>query len=138
MQNLSYMLIKASRQLKNKLDNELKVFDITAAQFSVMNQIKSSKHPITAAEIAQHLGSDRPTISDIINRLNKKGMILKLNNPKDKRSFYLQISEESNLFIDTITKISDQLNNDIFSIYSEEEATELANMLHQLLESTEN
>ena len=138
MQNLSYLLIKASKQLKNKLDNELKRFDITAAQFSVMNQIKSSKEPITAAEIAQRLGSDRPTISEIINRLEKKGMIVKLDNPKDKRSFYLQISEKSSQFVDEITKITDQLNDNIFSIYSQEEANQLAKMLHQLLESTEN
>ena len=138
MQNLSYLLIKASRQLKNKLDSELKRFDITAAQFSVINQIKSSKECITAAEIAQRLGSDRPTISEIISRLEKKGMIVKLDNPKDKRSFYLEISEESSQFVDVITKITDQLNDNIFSIYSEEEANQLGKMLHRLLESTEN
>ena len=134
MKNLSYLIIKVSRQLKNKLDNELKGFDITAAQFSVMNQINSSKQPITAAQIALRLDSDRPTISEIISRLSKKGMITKINNPKDKRSYYLQISEESSLFIEEITRISDKLNENIFSVYTKEETNHLGIMLEQLLD----
>jgi len=43
MQNLSYLFIKASRQLGNKLDKALNPFDITAAQFSVIRQIQSSE-----------------------------------------------------------------------------------------------
>jgi len=137
MQNLSYLFIKASRQLRNKLDKALKAFDITAAQFSVIRQIQSSEQPITAAEIAQRLRSDRPTISGIINRLEKKGIVLKVDNPEDKRSSYLQIDKGSNQLVDKITTISDGLTGDIFSIYSEEEAKQLIRMIHQLIERTE-
>ena len=137
MQNLSYLLIKASRQLKNKLDKALKKFDITAAQFSVINQIKSSEQPITAAEIAQRLGSDWPTISGIVNRLEKKGVLLKVDNPEDKRSCYLQIDIESNHLIERITAISHELTLEVFSIYSEKEAEQLAKMIHKLIERTE-
>jgi len=137
MQNLSYLLIKGSRQLRNKLDNALKEFDITAAQFSVLKQIQLSGQPITAAEIAQRLGSDRPTISGIINRLEKKGIVVKVDNPEDKRSSYLQIDKESNQLVDRITNISHRLNADIFSIYSDEEASQLLEMIHRLIERTE-
>lgn len=136
MQNLSYLLIKASRQLKNKLDKALKPLDITAAQFSVIKQIQLSGF-ITAAEIAQRLGSDRPTISGIINRLEKKRIVFKIDNPEDKRSSYLQIDKGSNQLVDRITAISDELNVDIFLIYSEEEAKQLIHLIHQLIERTQ-
>ena len=137
MQNLSYLFIKTSRQLRNKLDKALNPFDITAAQFSVIRQIQTSEQPITAAEIAQRLRSDRPTISGIINRLEKKGIVLKVDNPEDKRSSYLQIDKGSNQLVDKITTISDELTGDIFSIYSEEEAKQLIRMIHKLIERTE-
>jgi len=35
------------------------------------------------AEIALRLGSDRPTISGIINRLQKKGIVSKVDNLED-------------------------------------------------------
>ncbi|MPQ30518.1 MarR family transcriptional regulator [Clostridium estertheticum] len=137
MQNLSYLIIKASRHLKNKLDKALKEFDITAAQFSVIIQIHSSDHPITAAEIAQNLGSDRPTISGVIHRLEKKGIVLKIDNPDDKRSSYLEIYKESNKLIDKIKVISDELTINIFSIYSKEETKLFTEMIFKLIEGTE-
>ncbi|MCB2308902.1 MarR family transcriptional regulator [Clostridium estertheticum] len=137
MQNLSYLIIKASRHLKNKLDKALKEFDITAAQFSVIIQIHSSDHPITAAEIAQNLGSDRPTISGVIHRLEKKGIVFKIDNPDDKRSSYLEIYKESNKLIDKIKVISDELTINIFSIYSKEETKLFTEMIFKLIEGTE-
>ena len=137
MQNLSYLIIKASRHLKNKLDKVLMEYDITAAQFSVIIQIYSSEQPITAAEIAQRLGADRPTISGIINRLEKKDIVLKVANPKDKRSSYLEIYKECNKLVDRIKTISDELTINIFSIYSKEEAKQLTGMIQKLIERTE-
>ncbi|MBU3161596.1 MarR family transcriptional regulator [Clostridium frigoris] len=137
MQNLSYLIIKASRHLKNKLDKALKEFGITAAQFSVIIQIYSSDQPITAAEIAKKLGSDRPTISGIINKLEKKGIVLKIDNPEDKRSSYLEIHKESNKLVEKIKIISDELTINIFSIYSEEETKQFTRMIFKLIEGTE-
>ena len=137
MENLSYLIIMASKQLKNRLDKALKKFDITAAQFSVINQIHLSEKPITAAEIAERLGSDRPTISGIINRLEKKGIVIKFDNPEDKRSSYLQIDKKSNKLVNSIKAISDELTADLFSIYSKEEANQLVGMINKLIERTE-
>jgi DNA-binding MarR family transcriptional regulator len=137
MQDLSYLIIKASKQLKNKLDRALKEFDITAAQFSVIIQIHSSKVPITAAEIAERLGADRPTISGIINRLEKKVIVYKVDNPEDKRSSYLKINSEAKDLIHKIINISDKLTIDIFSIYSVKEANQLTGMIRRLIEGTE-
>ena len=137
MQNLSYLINKASKQLKNKLDKALREFDITAAQFSVIIQIHSKEQPITAAEIAERVGADRPTISGIINRLEKKGIVIKLDNPEDKRSSYLEIDKNSTRLVDKIKTISDELTVDIFSIYSKEEAKLFTGMLYKLIERTE-
>jgi DNA-binding MarR family transcriptional regulator len=137
MHNLSYLIIKASRHLKNKLDKELKQYDITAAQFSVIIQIHSSDKPITAAEIAQRLGSDRPTISGVINRLEKKGIVHKIPNPEDKRSSYLEISQESIKLVNIIKIKSDELTVDMFSIYSKVEAEEFKSMICKLIDGTQ-
>lgn len=137
MENLSFLINKASKQLRNKLDKALREFDITASQLSVIMQIYSSEQPITSAEIAQRLGSDRPTISGIINRLENKGIVLKVENPEDKRSSYLEIHKEANILVQQIKTISDELTIEVFSIYSREEANELTKMILKLIERTE-
>lgn len=137
MENLSFLINKASKQLRNKLDKALREFDITASQLSVIMQIYSSEQSITSAEIAQRLGADRPTISGIINRLENKGIVLKAENPEDKRSSYLEIHKEANSLVQQIKTISDELTIEVFSIFSSEEAKKLTKMILKLIESTE-
>lgn len=130
MENMSYLLIKSSRFLKGALDRRLQEYDVTATQFSVLNQISYKNGNITSAEVADHLESDRPTISGVINRLVKSGLVEKVENPDDRRSVYLKLNQETLKLVDEIRDVSDQVNRDIFEILSE---SELSNMKEYLL-----
>ena len=127
---MSYLLIKSSRFLKGALDRRLQEYDVTATQFSVLNQISYKNGNITSAEVADHLESDRPTISGVINRLVKSGLVEKVENPDDRRSVYLKLNQETLKLVDEIRDVSDQVNRDIFEILSE---SELSNMKEYLL-----
>jgi MarR family transcriptional regulator for hemolysin len=134
MTNLPYLLILASRKMRNRLDHALQEFDLTAAQFSVVSQIRLAEQPVTAAEIAQRLESDRPTISGIISRLEKKGLVEKHDHPVDRRSAYLQVSADAVELVDRIMARSEELTSDIFSIYSKAEREQLEHLMMRLLE----
>jgi DNA-binding MarR family transcriptional regulator len=137
MENLSYLLIKASRHLKNSLDKRLSAYDITASQFSVLNQIYNSKGNITSAEIAAILESDRPTISGIINRLEQKKLLEKVVNPKDKRSAYLKLTQTTMDLVEKLRLESDQLNEEIFSVLEDGELRAMKSALLKVIRETE-
>jgi len=130
MENLSYLLIKSSKYLKNSLDKKLNEYHITAAQFSVLNQIANNNGLITSAEVASNLDSDRPTISGIINRLEEKNLIEKIRNPQDKRCIYLKLNEDALELTNKLRVVSDELNYEIFSNFNE---SELVNIKEYLL-----
>lgn len=134
MTNLPYLLIRASRKLRNRLDHSLEEFDLTAAQFSVVNQIRMAEQPVTAAEIAEKLESDRPTISGIITRLEKKGLVEKHEHPEDRRSAYLRVNADAEELVDRITARSEELAGEIFSMYSKAEREQLEHLMMRLLE----
>lgn len=121
MENLSYLLIKSSRFLKQALDKRLLEYNVTATQFSVLNQIAYKNGYVTSAEVADCLESDRPTISGVINRLEKNGLIDKIENPDDKRSVYLKLNEHTLELVDELRKISDEVNFELFEIFNENE-----------------
>lgn len=134
MENLSYLLMQTTRQLKNSLDKRLGEYNITASQFSVLYQISSKNGSITSAEIADVLGLDRPTISGIISRLEGKGMLQRLMNPLDKRSVYLKLTDEAMQLTANLKDISDQLSLDIFSEMDEVEKRQLEKCLLKIIE----
>lgn len=137
MENLSYLLMKVSRNLKNCLDKKLNEYDITAAQFSVLNQIANKNGLITSAEVASNLDSDRPTISGIINRLEEKNLLEKITNKEDKRSAYLRLNEDSVELVKELRKVSDQLNYEIFSDFNDDELVNIKEYFLKVIEKIE-
>ncbi len=133
MENLSYLLIKSSRFLKGTLDKRLQEYDLTATQFSVLNQITGHNGNITSAEVAQRLESDRPTISAIINRLERDGFVEKVQNPHDKRSAYLKLNEETLKLVDELRRVSDEVNETVFEAFTEEEVANMKAYLVKLM-----
>ncbi|MGA9468717.1 MAG: MarR family transcriptional regulator [Exiguobacterium marinum] len=133
MENLSYLLIKSSRFLKGALDKRLQEYNLTATQFSVLNQITAHNGNITSAEVAQRLESDRPTISAIINRLERDGFVEKVQNPHDKRSAYLKLNEETLKLVDELRRVSDEVNETIFEAFTEEEVSNMKAYLVKLM-----
>ncbi|MGO1370168.1 MarR family winged helix-turn-helix transcriptional regulator, partial [Senegalia sp. (in: firmicutes)] len=135
--NLSYLLIMVSRHLKNALDKKLIKYNITASQFSVLNQIEFKNGMITSAEVANNLNSDRPTISGIINRLEKKNYLEKIINPQDKRSQYLKLNEKAIKLVKNLRKASDELNIDIFRDFEKNELDNLKDYLIKIVDKIE-
>lgn len=138
MKNVSYLLIKASRYLKSNLDQALKPYGVTASQFSVLNQVASENGHITSAEVANVLDYDRPTVSGITLRLEKKGLLEKIDNPKDKRSAYLKLNDKALTLVKELRIVADQLNNVIFEGFDEEELNNLNEYLGMILEKVDN
>ena len=115
--NIGYSINYCSKLLKNRLNKELEKEDITVAQFAVIKYIEmnSSKDQfntgVTAAEVAEGLDMDKPTISGIINRLVDKSYIEKTPHSRDKRASLLRLTEYC------IGKLSDfeTINNMVIS-----------------------
>ncbi|MGX8794689.1 MarR family winged helix-turn-helix transcriptional regulator [Fusibacter sp. JL298sf-3] len=107
--------MKTSRNLKCKLDRELRKHDVTSSQFSVMNQIETMGNQSAAHEIANILGYDRPTISAIVQRLVKAKIVIKADNPQDKRTQYLSLSQHGLNVLYQIRHIADEVSNDVFT-----------------------
>ncbi len=97
--NIGYSVNYCSKLLKNKLNKELETEGITAAQFAVIKYIErhsrgNAESNILAAEIAEGLDMDKPTISGILNRLTEKGYIKKLPHKTDKRATTLVLTAD--------------------------------------------
>lgn len=127
--NLSYDFIKTSRHMKAKLDKELNKIGITSMQFAVMNQIARMNNEVTSHFIANELGSDRPTVSGIVNRLYSKNLISKKSAEKDKRSQILSLTESGEKMLLQLRLIADDIGEEIFNEFSSKDMKELKKLL---------
>ncbi|OLS40043.1 MarR family winged helix-turn-helix transcriptional regulator [Bacillus sp. MRMR6] len=138
MDNIGYLLMKVSKDLRYALTEELKVFNLTASQWAVLKRLEmeeehnSSLLLRTAVEIAAKLDFDKPTMSGIVNRLVEKGMIKKERHPVDKRVFILSLSSEAKSLIPTLESASNRVMNESLVHFSIEEKELFLTLLTKL------
>lgn len=133
MENTSYLLLQASRSLKQALDTRLKAYDITATQFAVLYQIGQHNQAITSSQVSELLGLDKPTVSEVIKRLINKGKLVKIPNPLDKRSDYLCVNQQVLALIRQLKKESDDLNHAIFNEYNTNQVKAFQAILNHII-----
>ena len=127
--NIGFIINYCSKLLRNRLNKELEKEDVTISQFATikdieMNSFKDGKEiGVTAAQIAERLDMDKPTISGIINRLIDKKYVQKLANPNDKRSFILKLTKESRTKLPKLEEINALVISEALVGLTDEEIT---------------
>lgn len=126
--NTGYLLMNISKKLKYELNQALLEEDITVQQWAVLQQIDQRKE-ITATDLVQYLDMDKPTASGVIQRLEKKELLVKNENPVDKRSSLLSLTTLGRERLERCKKLSDHVLDVHLNVLSEEEQKKLNHLL---------
>ncbi|WP_291779571.1 MarR family transcriptional regulator [Cecembia sp.] len=91
----SFLLDRTARRVKQYAQRKFKLaeFDITVDQWLVMKNL-SENELLSQSELAHLVFKDQPTLTRIIDILNKKGYVERNPHPQDRRSFQLILTEE--------------------------------------------
>ncbi len=122
---LGYIVGTSSRLMRNKLDSCLMKYDLTTAQWAVIKLLQE-RGELTQKQISDELLGDKATIGEIINKLEKKGYIIKSKSPTDKRAFNVHLTEKAFNILPDIEIIATMVNevalkglqeNEIYILY---------------------
>lgn len=85
------------------------------------------------SSIAQHVGLDQNTFSDLAKRLERKGLIRRERLPRDKRAFGLSITEAGEAAIMDTFQLTQSYQERIAARLTEEETRQLSTLLRKML-----
>ncbi|MDT2760333.1 MarR family winged helix-turn-helix transcriptional regulator [Enterococcus xiangfangensis] len=129
--NTGYLLMNISKKLKYDLNQALLEKGITVQQWAVIQQV-DLKEPVTATELVHILDMDKPTISSIVQRLEKKELLVKRDHPTDKRSFLLSLTEIGRSALEDYQQLSDHIVEKHLSILTEQEQASFNHLLSKI------
>jgi DNA-binding MarR family transcriptional regulator len=98
-------ILLASKIMVNILAESLiheRVEDITVPQFRILDMVYNGT--TTPIEIARMLDVSPPSISELVEKLENKGLLTRLINPADRRKIELALSETG---LTTVEKVND-------------------------------
>jgi DNA-binding MarR family transcriptional regulator len=121
------------------LRSENKVFgeyDISAEQHAVLMAIKYIKSPVTPSEVARWLDRNPNSVSLIVDRMTKGGLVRGIRDLSDRRSVRLVMTKKGKDIYERSTVAGWQLILDILSKMTEEEINTLVRQLEEVRDTT--
>ncbi|EHJ56959.1 hypothetical protein HMPREF9318_01366 [Streptococcus urinalis FB127-CNA-2] len=130
------ILIKmASVEFEKDAATILKHYDLTPSQFKILRYVNHFKEKkIRQIDIEHTFNMSNPTVTGILQNLEKKEYIKRLPNPEDKRSKVIILSQKLKDQKLNFERISQEINNTFTKNLDSEQSQLLADLLHELLD----
>jgi DNA-binding MarR family transcriptional regulator len=86
-----------------------------------IDDMKSTKDPVLASELAEAFNVSRPNITNLINSLIEKGMVKQIEDAKDRRKKFLTLTDKGEEVLDAIQPIRKKANRRLLEHLDKEE-----------------
>ena len=92
--SLGYWITITSHHYQQQLDRELAPFEITFRQFQVVGWLVLAG-PLTPAELARRLMVERPTLTGLLDRMEREGWVRRKNCDVDGRKRRVELQPDA-------------------------------------------
>ena len=75
-------------------NDELRKYGVSFIQAAIIYIIKNSNVPVTPAEISRWTDRERPTVTEILNRMQKNGLIKKVKDLRQKNQVRIELTDK--------------------------------------------
>ena len=96
--------------IKNQAEGKL---NITREQFKLLNAISKNKEEVIQKDMADLIGKDKSTILRLIDSLEKKELVRRVTDTKDRRKNYLMVTKKGEELIKQYENIFSALFEEI-------------------------
>lgn len=131
-ESVGYLLARSRTKLAKAVDVDLAQLDITHAQGSMLLMLNSGKYS-TAAELSRELYIDSASITRMIDRLEKRGLIQRVPRSDDRRVINLHLTEVGVELANKLPDLYVGVLNQNFIEFSNDEVETLKTLLRKLL-----
>lgn len=100
----------ASKTLSESLNNRLMIYNVTKSQWIAMYYIEKNES-LSQKDLADLMGASQPTVTGILDRLEKQGYIERREDKEDKRRKVIGLTKEGRKINKKLTDIGEDFRN---------------------------
>jgi MarR family transcriptional regulator, transcriptional regulator for hemolysin len=102
--SIAYLIHEVARLLKRRFEDEARSHGITLPQWRVLGEI-SHNSGISQVALANLIDTDPMTLSGILDRLEKRGLIERYADPNDSRAKLARMTRAGRHLVDTVRDV---------------------------------
>ena len=132
---INFILSNAQNAVYNYFKKRLQDYDITPSQYALL-QCLWTQDGLTPSQLAQALRLDTSSITGILGRLEKKGLIDRVYSQEDRRSVQIHLREEGKALWTQVDRVIEDANAKITAGLDEDQYEQLLSSLSLLEHNT--
>lgn len=133
-ERVSMLIKKTSLIVEKKTNAVLAPYELTNAQFRILMLLYHKREKsIRQIDIENAFAMTNPTVTGILNNLEKKGLVQRLDHPDDKRSKLILLTDAALEMIPELDSLGEIIEDQVTSVLSDEERAALATLLNKIM-----
>ena len=134
--SLGFILNKTNSKLKNELLQHFKQYDVTPEQWGILNRLWDQEG-LSPKELSELNYKDFPNTIRILEKLEKKELIIKKENPLDKRSSLIFLTVKARCLEHILPPLATQILKRALKGIDKEKEQELKFLLNKIYSNLE-
>jgi len=127
---------KIHRGMRRFFEFQMKKYNITPPQFEVLISLWS-EDGLVLSDLSKRLSRDGPTITGIIDRMEKKELLRRERSTRDRRIIQVYLSPKSLKMKEALVELQLTAGKDIIENFTDEDIERLETLLTKLLANIE-
>ncbi len=129
--SIEFKISKVLSKWKRELLKDFKTYDITTEQWSLLTRLWE-KDGISQTQLAHKTSKDLPTITRILNKIEKKGLVKRQSDPNDLRTSLIFLTQKGKELELKLNPIAKQISNKAFKNIKQEDIETLKRVLDDI------
>ncbi len=126
-------LVLAARRWRSLLDEKLRPINQSAARMEAMAAIMNSPPLSPQVDIAKRLRIEGPTLTRMLDSLEKDGLVERLPDPNDRRTKLLRLTPEGEAVLKDVFAIADEWRFRLLDGFTEEQTEQATSFCGELV-----
>jgi MarR family transcriptional regulator, organic hydroperoxide resistance regulator len=134
--NVNELIGVIHRYMRRFLESNMKKFDITPPQFEVLMTLWN-EDGVVLSELGRRLSRDGPTITGIIDRMEKKKLLVRKRSLRDRRVIQVYLTPLAWEIKENLMKMQTEAGRDVAGDFTEQDVATLEDLLRKVLTNVE-
>ncbi len=129
--SVGFLLARAARSMKRALEARLSEHNITATQYIVLEALREHDGA-SLSLLGQKLYFDNPTITGIVDRMERDGLVERRRVAGDRRVINVFLTPKGKALAQSASAIAEVINRDAMRSFSPQQESEFINTLNTI------
>jgi DNA-binding MarR family transcriptional regulator len=128
-----FAVLHAAGTLEARVEERLAGVGLSLPKLAALHQLSQAGDSLPLGQLAERLACVKSNVTQLVDRLEADGLVVRAADPNDRRSRLAVITETGKTAYTRGTQIQQQAEREIFGTLSKEEASTLHALLEKII-----